>query len=1261
MELNDDPDSLLEDWGTFAAAMAAMSSSMSVGAVADQAPEFIATLKSYCPIKAAATFGALTTQKRLQGNALRLETLVHLCVACCQGERAPTQQLLVQGFTAIGSVCGELEDDPEDVFSSRIYSKRGNYQVLGGLWEGGAFYLQRFVNLADGLPDDPRFQSITNSIHALLRLSDAVCERANLRCNDLGANSPEEHLPSRFKEESAQLRKLVRFTKNDITQLGIRLPDLIPFVFDPDDRYQLRLQAVSHSDLEAKPLAFDDEYIYVLMPNAISATIRRYFILALGTGENRGIFLRALAREYSQMFECSPFLGKRGTRVPFAFTHSGTLCAMSQEVDVGRYLNVLFVLDDLDGFEEDGFGGLFDVKEGMQEQLKKAVASMQSDAAKRPGFKEGITLTVICGIGRGTAVDELVEPQVNWQQQIISAADLLTLSRSKSMEPLNLFRLCDMESVLMEKRVSIQNINGLLNLFAWTESLNGHLVPHAEIPDDWNSDEHQHFLTITQNALVDLRHQVSNSVDEQVQQFVDGAWMYLIKESASYFEEDNERPTYVHLSAKDRSRLIGSRITLNRCWWYEVVAPVGQHSARTLENWKMLGTWMARAADALERAFASQLGSGAILWRCEFPSLPLDGINGSRGSEADLEGAFAISVARASRTINVKVGSGFYRALYHPHNIAERALVRAFVAGAAELTSVHYHDSKIEEVVREIVPNQDARYSHVFAGRGFRDYFHSEISENPITINRFDDAVLRLGLGWTARSPKDGGLVSGKQECLDFLHSLVGKLQKEVGERLRRFDKAELIKQLILNYEVASLSRDRWHRTAAAVLALRDDKDATIKAMSEYEFKLNGTLQPTRNLVEVALCEAGTDAQLQPGVRDIGLLLAMSAQIFHLGGWADLIHWDLLEPELRIRALGDVHANHDFMDTVMDGFGQATSEHRFKSSARKYEKYLKHPDAVDDSSTIEGMREFLSAWESDFGAHLDEFRRFIDKLENYGVEQNEPVFFLRRSDLVALADTPVGSLIIDALTLVPRPQWNELPSGYSFKDIAPWKFRRRLSVLRRPLLQISDESDPVFVIAPGLVRDGFLSTVGNFYDGAYPDIHLGPAMRRYAGYARNRDGKTFNNRVSSRMKDFGWTVLPEAFVTKILGKAFDRNYGDVDVLAWSHEVNRVLIMECKDLQFRKTYGEIAEQLSDYRGEASADGKTRDSLRKHLDRVEIIRTNRKSLCSFLSIKEDVAIESHLVFSHPVPMMYSGGPVRDLTETRSYDQLSELKVK
>lgn len=56
--------------------------------------------------------------------------------------------------------------------------------------------------------------------------------------------------------------------------------------------------------------------------------------------------------------------------------------------------------------------------------------------------------------------------------------------------------------------------------------------------------------------------------------------------------------------------------------------------------------------------------------------------------------------------------------------------------------------------------------------------------------------------------------------------------------------------------------------------------------------------------------------------------------------------------------------------------------------------------------------------------------------------------------------------------------------------------------------------------------------------------------------------------------ELGWQVAPEIKLTKILRMPLDRDYGDVDVLAWSPTKGRVLIIECKDLQFKKTYGKL---------------------------------------------------------------------------------------
>jgi hypothetical protein len=122
------------------------------------------------------------------------------------------------------------------------------------------------------------------------------------------------------------------------------------------------------------------------------------------------------------------------------------------------------------------------------------------------------------------------------------------------------------------------------------------------------------------------------------------------------------------------------------------------------------------------------------------------------------------------------------------------------------------------------------------------------------------------------------------------------------------------------------------------------------------------------------------------------------------------------------------------------------------------------------------------------------------------------------------------------------------------------------------------------------------------------------------------------------MTALGWQTDIEIKITKLLRKGFDRDYGDVDVLAWNRDTGRVLIIECKDVQYRKSFGEIAEQLSDFRGEIGRDGKP-DLLLKHLNRVALILEHRPELAAYVKLSGAAIPESHLVFRNPVPMQFA----------------------
>ena len=101
----------------------------------------------------------------------------------------------------------------------------------------------------------------------------------------------------------------------------------------------------------------------------------------------------------------------------------------------------------------------------------------------------------------------------------------------------------------------------------------------------------------------------------------------------------------------------------------------------------------------------------------------------------------------------------------------------------------------------------------------------------------------------------------------------------------------------------------------------------------------------------------------------------------------------------------------------------------------------------------------------------------------------------------------------------------------------------------------------------------------------------------------------------------------------------------------------MLVIECKHLHFHKTLGEIAEQLSDYRGRTGQKGR-KDDLRKHLDRIEVIMARKSLLCKKIGIDEDVEIEGWIIFKYPVPMIYAWKEFEDRMKVATYDDISNI---
>ncbi len=174
------------------------------------------------------------------------------------------------------------------------------------------------------------------------------------------------------------------------------------------------------------------------------------------------------------------------------------------------------------------------------------------------------------------------------------------------------------------------------------------------------------------------------------------------------------------------------------------------------------------------------------------------------------------------------------------------------------------------------------------------------------------------------------------------------------------------------------------------------------------------------------------------------------------------------------------------------------------------------------------------------------------------------------------------SRVLDSLTLSPftgtfEQFWEDLT------NVAPWRFNRDRSYLKRPLVQVGDdvafgrrvlEHAPVYWVE--LYRTGRLRATGK----------IAGAMSRQ----RNAKGRAFEQDVAELLKGLGYSPVKER-LRRVGSHDFrninGRDLGDIDVVAVHRGRQELLLIEAKDLEVARTPTELRNEINQLIGEGNS--------------------------------------------------------------------------
>ncbi|TAK37642.1 MAG: hypothetical protein EPO30_10420 [Lysobacteraceae bacterium] len=1211
---------------------------VSLGEASEAVKDLCADLARFERGAAVSLVSALLTIPRYQSNCIRIELLVALAVLHCRGTEVPQISDLGRWFSEIGSSqCAAGEDPAEDVFVTLVLYREEQFLLLEGVWESAGFYTQRVLEVLETTPDKHWFAELTSCVRAGLLVSDLVCQRSGLRRYQAGSEVRRQEIDVNLIGSSDELRARILLPVAELEHLGITKEMLKPFILPPRALDEMAHQRVGLSALDRHPLIDLGETLLVAMPTALSIAIRNLVIETMVSAESIDAFDRVISIKYAELLSSTPLLGSAmHAPVNWYLAEHDRISSFIFEVDAGHVIAFHLFLPSARTHTTGGFKEIGQLSKALCEAIEQSMRGAEKGYARLHELRRGLHVVVGCGWGKGYSGEFSREGDSAWGFESMSAADLIRLSAIPEMTIDHFWRIEAGLHAAEAAGVEIVNLNGILNLFGWVRANHGHLVPHADLPEGRVSQDRPLWITPPLDLIRDVRVEADQSNDLHMAVDPAGKHHFVRRtEPNSLFDSESARRLYGCEDCVEHGELIALYEGV-RSLWLGVQTPRIRSRSLHFKLWEMAAVWLHRIGYVIDPIS----GSGESLkLTLIFEDEEMDPRKVDVEPHSDTSGLCSYSVNRTKREAELRFGSGFMDFFRIPENVAERAVVRTMLRALLTLLQVPHVKAVAEELEPQIVLNDQARSFHIFHAYQYLDYVRGSLPSRLIEIEKIDDAMVRLGLGWRAQEVEENQ-ITGKQECTQFLNRVAALVVVDIVSALSKYNRRATIERLLLNCLKAQDQEQHWKRTSAALIGLHGAGPKVLETVVEQVSRFTGAHVTSRVLVEVALCACPESGEAMPADIELSVLLARVSLLIRIGGMSDAIHYNVLEPRLAISSLGDILVRDDFGREIVEPMLSQAIGEGFVEGAPKQRRNYQMPKT--QGSTREAFGEmFYSAWQTEMGFTIDDAREMIDAVEHHALASDRlPIFSMRRSELEKLlspvTDNEKAKRFVSAFLLSPRPQWDKPPSGFARRDIYPWRFGRRLSVVTRPLVQIDETKDPAVFISPDLLRKGFAYVIDQAFNGTLdPSFFSSDQMRNeWLGVAG--EGHTFNHEVAELLMADGWTARENVGLPEVLNRKLVRDYGDIDVLAWRADRDEVLVIECKDLSFARNASEIAALLSDYQGRQK--GGKPDKLLRHLERFRLLEAE-SSVTSRVTGKATFRLTSCLVTSRIVPMQFA----------------------
>lgn len=1181
-------------------------------------PDLIATVRSWDLQSSLIFCSALLLCPELHVYTFAIEVLIHSVCVHAAGQIQPSRIDVREAIGKIHSFLEPSEETPRDVFVVNVMTGQGNRRFLTGTWETPEFWVQQALDALDSAPDREPFNTLREQLAALLSFSDSGLARCGLSRYAPGVVSAGDSLELPSEEQLSSAINVVRVEN--------RLPENLTraFAIDLTELRTIGGDRLGNTRLEHRPLVLINPSLSVwALPTAISIAVRTYLLKQMLQTANLKSFSRALhiiqARSFVDLLRGHEFESSLHAEFPGTPDTLRWVRQTAVRFEAGKIAHVVLLHDDLHEAAKQGLttrntSGLRSFLD-FQTYLSRSIIRLHFGLKK-----QGMTVIILAGLGRGFALPPFAQPH-GWPVCVLNLSDAVALMWLQRNWLNELWSVKGDIRMLSENGLHIRDDGDDARVLGYWRAKDRIVPLEQGMPA-----ENVH-VNIDRTFAVSFRAETRFAYDEHASYRPSTkSWVRVAKLAGlGHFGELRKLPIYASISDAINRKLLAVVETSERSWWVEL-QPMGENPDLHLAYviWDAAVQWCGRVLPLAERA-ARGLGSGSIEIKIEVQIPSASEILEMQSANELID----VASNRVEQRIRLMVRSQFFQALAEPTNKAERQLVSAVLRGISALQRTPLPEA---DLLEGVIPNDKARFAHLFRAQNYRDQLSDLPVQNAWLLSERDSYNACLGVSAALRFPGRQTLAAAHSQ--EFLHSAVDLAFSHVRNQLQRFSRESTVITVLRNLEAIGEDDTHWRKTAAALLGVYKDQDDVLAAALQQNSARARTALTSRILVEMAVCESPTNGGAELGRYEYMRLIA-SVHVLVLAAYnSDAIKYGLAEPILDVWPNGEFAISRTFEEAILHPYQAGRFRDDFKKSAADYDDLF----LTRQEKSVQEVfpSEFIAAWEHEFGFTIEHLLALEGVLLEKALATKGRVQSITTEELCAALEKknlpgPAIKQIVELLILTPRRSWASPPPGFQLRDIEPWRFGRRLSLLRRPLVQVDDNRFPETKIcyAAGFVHDSFAFTVGSAYAGTMHEKSFTSSdMRRWIGAVNNKNGTEFNEAVRALAESTGLRAR-----CSIRMKEFDRDdLGDIDVLAWNESRDMVIIIECKHLRFARTVGEIAEQLRRFQGQPG------DELSAHIGRIKWLMQHPGKVKKKLNLHDHFRLRQLLVTERLVPMAF-----------------------